>query len=116
MFNRFRPHDTGRSHRRQRLAVAVAALSLSGLLLVPAGEAAAKTKPHNGTTTSTTARHSDSARMKHVVKHRNPRNRQIKPYVHEHKQGTKPIPAPSSVPCKFLPPGKPWPSFVKSCY
>jgi len=102
--------------RGRRLAVAVAALSLSGLLLVPAGEAVAKTKPSNGTTTSTTARHSDSARMKHVVKHRSPRTKQIKPYVHEHNQGKKPAPAPSTVPCKFLPPGKPWPAFVKSCY
>lgn len=73
-----------------------------------------------GMTSSATAapRDDDSSSMEHVVKHQSPRNKQIQPYVNEHKKRytSESTHMTSVPPCRVLPPNRAdWPSGVTAC-
>lgn len=101
---------------RRLLAVsALALMMLLPLTLVPASASAAS----RSSSSSQDKAASSKTTMKHVVKHRSPRSKRLKPFKYERAQR---IPSasttkPSAAPCAVVgTDSSQWPSGILSCY
>lgn len=102
---------------RRLLATGALAVMLAlSLAFAPASVSAA---PRGESTSQQDKAASSKSRMKHVVKHRSPRSRQLKPYKYQRAQrySTASTQKPSAAPCAVVgTDSSRWPSGIVSCY